>query len=896
MKKSLIVLTAALSFGFAAAQTAPATQVPTLTDVPAGHWAKDAIDKIVAKGIILGYPDGTFRGTQNLTRYEAAVIIARLLDQIATGTVTNVSGATVQVTAEDLAALQNAVQELAADLAALGVRVTDLEANSVSQDDFARLEARVEALGTATAPAGDPAALDALTAQIADVNARVDDLQANYDGLRADVDDNASSIAALNDLTVLLNNDILGLQDRVSAVETTIPDLATRADLAALGTKVTGIDTRVTTLENAPKVSFTGQLDVAIGNFSVTGRTNFDIDRTSFGTFLPQVNDVAGIDTNATLSGYNFTFGLKASNLTTAVGPLVVNDATVNFGVVYPMYTALSGAAVNLPNLLFFKDATINGKLAGSPFKVVYDYRNSVFRFNDYLFRNDLDPNILNVRNGAVATFTATSLPFSPKLTVVAGVGSGPVLKGNYFGVRAEINPAGLGTLGLNFAQNVGNRTAAGIDANFRIGAFNLVGVYDVSAPDNVPGGFFNVGNKAGYVQTTANLGVARIAANFRAIDPAYTLGVAGMSATDVNNGGNAPYAANQTGYGAALSTTLGPVTAAAFGDRRTDYVGSPGSVQTAFGVAAGATVFGLKLTAFYNNATRTINNTPAHINGDFAYNGTGAYQGVAFVPFSYSSTYGAILTHDGAAPTALVKGLNFTVADAYFYGDAINDFQVYGNYTATVAGLTLTPFARYHAFSVPGNNGTTPILRADGSQKFTTTTLDGAEARSYTAVKYGIKVTSAPFNIIGKPNVALSFSNSITTPGNTLAQSNASKTELFGQAVLNLNDVGLGGLVPSVGYGYYQGYNIPNATVGAGADAFNTQADRLYSDPLASTSDPYSGGNFGTAAGSTQGVFAGLNYLGVGLNYGTFYYTDFNNAANNTSAQAFRINYSFRF
>ena len=80
MKKSLLVLTAALSFGFAAAQdTAPAApaQAPTLTDVPAGHWAKDAIDRLVERGIILGYPDGTFRGTQNLTRYEAAVIIAR---------------------------------------------------------------------------------------------------------------------------------------------------------------------------------------------------------------------------------------------------------------------------------------------------------------------------------------------------------------------------------------------------------------------------------------------------------------------------------------------------------------------------------------------------------------------------------------------------------------------------------------------------------------------------------------------------------------------------------------------------------------------------------------------------------------------------------------------------
>ncbi|GGR21853.1 S-layer homology domain-containing protein [Deinococcus ruber] len=250
MKKYLLVLTAAMAVGFASAQTTPAAsapQVPTLTDVPAGHWAKDAIDKIVAKGIILGYPDGTFRGTQNLTRYEAAVIISRLLDQIAAGTVTTTTGSTTTIDPETLTALQNAVQELAADLAALGVRVTDLESNSVSQDDFARLEARVEALGTPTdttpAPAGDTAALDALNQQISDLSARADDLQSNYDSLRADVDDNASSIAALNDLTVLLNNDILGLQDRVSAVESALPDLVGRADFNALTTRVSGIDT-----------------------------------------------------------------------------------------------------------------------------------------------------------------------------------------------------------------------------------------------------------------------------------------------------------------------------------------------------------------------------------------------------------------------------------------------------------------------------------------------------------------------------------------------------------------------------------------------------------------------------------------------------------------------------
>jgi hypothetical protein len=929
MKKSLIVLTAALSFGFAAAQTAPATQVPTLTDVPAGHWAKDAIDKIVAKGIILGYPDGTFRGTQNLTRYEAAVIVARLLDQIATGTVTTTTGATTTVTGDDLAALQNAVQELAADLAALGVRVTDLEANSVSQDDFARLEARVEALGTAT---GDPAALDALTTQIADVNARVDDLQANYDGLRADVDDNASSIAALNDLTVLLNNDILGLQDRVSAVETTIPDLATRADLATLGTQVTGIDTRVKTLESAPKVSFTGSVPITYGSIGlISGTTNFDVDRLTRKTFADSVFSIgkdcapntaiqafneACADTTNNYYGTDFTFGIKASNIATANGTLTVSDATANFGITTAAFTALSGSVTNLPNLVYFKNATINGKIAGQDYRVVYDYQNSSFTFNDYLFNNNNDYEPANYRNGAVATFNATSLPLSPKLTIVAGNGYAnvpgyTVLNGNYYGVRAEINPFGVGTIGLNFAQNRGNRSAVGIDADFKVGGFSLQGVYDVSSRDGVTpaynglGDAFNRANKAGYVNAAADLGIAKIAANFRAIDPAYGNGVAGMSANDTNYYGNIAgnansnaYGADTFGYGGALSTTLGPITVAAFADRNADYVGTPSSYGTSFGVAAGAKLFGLNLTGFYNAANTDVNNVSGnkrlHVDvrpyaNQFAYNSYYAYQDTALVPFNFSSTYGAVLSHDGSAADALIKGLNFTVADAYFYGDRINDFQVYGSYKLVLGGLTVTPFGRYHAFSVPGNNGS-----AD------TTTEDGTLARSYDAVKYGVQITSVPLAMIGKPSVALAFANSITTPGSSVTVNNTSKTELFGQAAITLNDIGIAGLVPSIGYAYYQGFGVGSATVvssaSGGTATFSPTADRFFRSPLGGASDPYSGGAHGTAAGSTQGLFAQLNYAGIGLNYGMFYYTDFTNAANNSAAQAFKVSYNVNF
>ncbi|MGY2897285.1 hypothetical protein ACVWZX_005331, partial [Deinococcus sp. UYEF24] len=451
-----------------------------------------------------------------------------------------------------------------------------------------------------------------------------------------------------------------------------------------------------------------------------------------------------------------------------------------------------------------------------------------------------------------------------------------------------------------------------------KVGGFSLKGVYDVSNRSIVTPGYngigdaFNRSQKAGYVQAAADLGIAKIAANFRAIDPAFTYGVAGMSANDTNyyyniagNANGNAYGGNVFGYGGALSTTLGPVTVAAFGDRASNYVGDAAAYRTAFGVAAGAKLFGLNLTGFYNNDSSDVANAVSgskrlHVdtsgyqqgsNGYFAYNSTFAYQNTALVPFNYSSTYGGVLSHDGSAADALIKGLNFTVADAYFYGDSINDFQAYGSYKATLGGLTVTPFARYHSFNVPGNNGSA-----------NTNTEDGTATRTYNAVKYGIQVTSVPLAMIGKPSVAVAFANSITTPGNSIAVNNTAKTELFGQAAITLNDIGIAGLTPSIGYAYYQGFNVANATVvssaSGGTATFSPTADRFYRSPLGGASDPYTGGilTANLASGSTQGVFAQLSYAGIGLNYGMFYYTDFKNAANNSVAQAFKVNYNINF
>ena len=48
-------------------------------DVPRGHWASAAVNELDRLGLMEGLPDGTFAGDQPVTRYTGAVLLARLL-------------------------------------------------------------------------------------------------------------------------------------------------------------------------------------------------------------------------------------------------------------------------------------------------------------------------------------------------------------------------------------------------------------------------------------------------------------------------------------------------------------------------------------------------------------------------------------------------------------------------------------------------------------------------------------------------------------------------------------------------------------------------------------------------------------------------------------------------
>ncbi|MBU0687221.1 MAG: S-layer homology domain-containing protein [Candidatus Margulisbacteria bacterium] len=66
-----------------------ALAVPTVAlkfkDVPDTHWAADYVYNLVNRGIITGFPDGTYRGNMSVTRYQAAVMLDKLAKSIGTG-------------------------------------------------------------------------------------------------------------------------------------------------------------------------------------------------------------------------------------------------------------------------------------------------------------------------------------------------------------------------------------------------------------------------------------------------------------------------------------------------------------------------------------------------------------------------------------------------------------------------------------------------------------------------------------------------------------------------------------------------------------------------------------------------------------------------------------------
>lgn len=114
MKKLLSLSAAAIIMSTAGVVCAASNP---FSDVPKDSWAYDAVATLAADGVIDGYPDGTYKDNNTITRFEMAQIVARAM-------------AKTDIDKADKALVDKLAAEFAEELDNLGVRVADLEKKS----------------------------------------------------------------------------------------------------------------------------------------------------------------------------------------------------------------------------------------------------------------------------------------------------------------------------------------------------------------------------------------------------------------------------------------------------------------------------------------------------------------------------------------------------------------------------------------------------------------------------------------------------------------------------------------------------------------------------------------------------------------------------------------------
>ena len=85
------------------------------SDVDPSSWAYQSVEQLASAGIINGYPDGTFKGNNDITRYEMAQMVAKAMAN------------QDRANAEQQAMINRLADEFSNELNTLGVRVAKLE-------------------------------------------------------------------------------------------------------------------------------------------------------------------------------------------------------------------------------------------------------------------------------------------------------------------------------------------------------------------------------------------------------------------------------------------------------------------------------------------------------------------------------------------------------------------------------------------------------------------------------------------------------------------------------------------------------------------------------------------------------------------------------------------------
>ncbi len=157
----------ALSLVLGAGLVAPAFAQDNFPDVPANHWAYEALARMKRDGLLVGYPDGLYRGGRPASRYELAVAMHAVYTNLKN--ITDGLDAQIRAMSQptgDIQALKDAVAALQAQLAAMRGYGDDIAALKRAAETF---DKELKSLGVD---------VDAMKKELVDLSGRVGALEA----------------------------------------------------------------------------------------------------------------------------------------------------------------------------------------------------------------------------------------------------------------------------------------------------------------------------------------------------------------------------------------------------------------------------------------------------------------------------------------------------------------------------------------------------------------------------------------------------------------------------------------------------------------------------------------------------------------------------------------------
>jgi hypothetical protein len=914
VKKLTIVLLAAF---MASGVLADGHEFP---DVSVNHWASDAVSRIAAHGIIIGFPDGTFRGNESFTRYQAALVISRTVAILSAN-----SEAANAMTANDIASIRNALQSLASDVSANSVRLAAAESAIATIADAG--EVRSNDLASLTL--GNAARLDDVEAALHNAENNADDGPSNADiqelqvigalnqgdieelrekvasvvsaaassGDLADLSaeagararENAAAVAALNTVVNLLSDNVVALVQApgpepvvvdLSGIDNNAGDIGNirefvitlRRDQVAISERVSALETsdaanaaaitdlqgRVTTLEtNLFDISGSLEVFYDVVRLGTDGTAMFDIDR-AFGDGFT----ASGLSTYSTGTHDDDDDGEidREANEDAEIQGAEAGDVDLNLSVEMGWTQALNG--IGSPNGLNAFDGVLDVSIAESP------------------FADDGEGWEIQVEsatiNALIGDENSLFFNFGEESGLAFGAFGADHIEndGFNFGLRSD-SIAGDAELNGYYVTTAADAYAMGLEGRLApLDGFSGGASISINNTNAAEAGDVDADNVRTLVWGTdgaISVSLLDIAFEYQSaseesgdsLAALYVTTTVDAEALGLVNELSVSYFDIPAGWNAHASSG-----SELFAENNAGFIVNTGADLLLLDVDAYFTQYSSVQTAPDVEENRAFgasvsadlfSGVSASANFDQAYVDGVLADATTELDAEYTTTFGVGVDHDGSADDALIAGLDLAFAYSQSEEDnSATSLSASADYSLNFGILDIDPYASY--------------ARATDSD---------ADADDTTEIKVGASISSDTLDVVMAPS--LSGNVNYRTNAHTVTDADGDEytaTELQFSAGLSLNEFLMDNSVLTARYASYSG---TNTTVDAGADAtitaVSTDADT------------------GEINSTTSGFELVWNYWDLQFLYGQFVFDpDTATAGDATSAQYFTLSYTIEF